>query len=222
MYLSVFSRPDIAFSVKELSRHLERPTPNIIEAGKRVLRYLAGTKFYGIAYTGKGNYDSVVKSKDGLLHGFSDADFAGESSTRRSTTGNALYYAGQCIWWKSRSQNEVAVSTTESEYMSLFNLVRECKHIRRLHEFIECASISIPVFCDNKSAICLAKHDLVNNRTKHIDVRYHFIRQEWLKKHVGIQYTGTNTMRADSLTKPVAGNKVRYVGVSPLKLVLGT
>ncbi len=116
---------------------------------------------------------------------------------RKSTTGDALDYQDESIWWKAASQTEVATSTTEAEYISLFNLVREISLIRHLCCFIEGGETSVSCFCDNQSAAHLARHELMTNRTKHMAVRYHYIRQEWVRKQILMRFMGTDKQRAD-------------------------
>ncbi|CAD7975264.1 unnamed protein product [Amoebophrya sp. A120] len=199
-FLSCFSRPDLTYSVKELSRHLEAPNQEAVDAAIRVFQYLKATSTMGITFK-----KETKRMEDLQFQAFSDASFANEEN-RKSCSGCLVTLGSSPIWWKSKTQNEIAISTCEAEYYALFVLVKELKSIRQLYNFIWDFKPKFTVYVDNKSAIKLAKHSLVTNRTKHIDVRYHFLRSSVLSKEIEIKYIPSKENRADSLTKPTAAS----------------
>ena len=146
----------------------------------------------------------VLGRTDGNLEGFTDADFASQQD-RHSISGYVFRYRGSAISWSSKRQTPIALSTTEAEYIAAAHAVKEAIWLRLfLGEIISPFSLPTPLFCDNNGAIALAKDNTVfHPRTKHIDVRYHFIRLIIEKREVTMIYTNTNENLADILTKPL-------------------
>lgn len=206
LYLSVCTRPDISQAVGALAKYLSCPTVDHWRIAVGVLRYIRGTANYGLWFGG--NIDDTV-SKDVLeLHGFCDADFAGDLDTRRSTTGYVFTLSGGAISWSSRRQQTVAASTTEAEYMSASAAVKEALWIRTLLNDMGLSTGCIEIFSDNQSAIKLAKNPISSLRSKHIDVHYHFTRERVALKEVVFTYLPTDKMIADVLTKAVPESKL--------------
>ncbi|GJP86663.1 hypothetical protein CLOP_g16659 [Closterium sp. NIES-67] len=136
------------------------------------------------------------------LVGFSDADYAGDSASRRSHSGYVFCLNGAAISWQSKRQPVVALSTTESEYISLCQCIQEGVWLRRLFgEFGHDHAGGVPVFVDNQSAIALAQNACLHGRTKHMQVRWHFIREMVAAGEVILQWCPTNRQAADILTK---------------------
>jgi hypothetical protein len=119
MYLAVHTRPDIAYAVSVLSRFLSNPSPQHLKAADRILQYLRGTKYLGITYGGNAN-EQITQ-----LHGYCDADYAGDKSQRKSVSGNVFFFAGGVVSHSSKRQTTVALSTTEAEYYALAKAVAE-------------------------------------------------------------------------------------------------
>lgn len=161
---------------------------------KRVLRYLAGTKDVGLVYT---------KSKDSIV-GYSDADWGNDPADRRSFSGYSFILSNAAISWRSQKQQTVALSTAEAEYVSLAEAFKEAVHLRNLMIEIGFKELSnIRIYTDNRGAECIAKSPMFHKRTKHIDIRYHFIRDAVRNKLVDVQHIPTQKMIADVLTKPL-------------------
>ena len=140
-------------------------------AAKGVLRYLAGTSDLGITYTSGG-------PGSGALQGFCDADYAGDVDSRRSTTGYVFVLNGGAISWSSRLQQTVAISTAEAEYMAAAHAVKEALWLRKLlADFGKAGNTAVQLWGDNQAALKLLKHPIASNRSKHIDVIYHFARE---------------------------------------------
>jgi transposase InsO family protein len=198
MYASVATRPDIAFAVSALSQFLENPGEVHWEAVKRVFRYLAGTKTHALTY-GNEHHD---------LLGFTDADGASQEH-RHAISGYAFLIDGATVSWASRKQELVTLSTAEAEYVAATHAAKECIWLRRLIEPLFGPSLTPTILhCDNQAAVHLATDDNYHARTKHIDIRFHFIRQTISDGHVDIKFCPTQDMTADILTKALPKHKV--------------
>jgi hypothetical protein len=194
MYLMVATRPDISFSVGQVSQFCEDPEPSHWEAVKRILSYLQGTSSHGIRF-GPGT--------DGLK-GFTDSDYAGDVVSRRSTTGFIFLLHEGPVGWSSRRQSCVALSTTEAEYVAACEAAREGVWLQRLLVDINLGSERpLRIMCDNQSAIQLIKNPVFHQRTKHIDVRFHFVRELQEKGDINVIYVSTDNQLADPFTKPL-------------------
>lgn len=209
MYLAVGTRPDIAYAVGVVSRFLEKPTIVHERAAKRILKYLKRTLNFGILF---------LNSKTNELKAYSDADYAGCVETRRSTSGYTFIYGGGAISWSSERQKSVSLSTAESEYIAGSNCVRELIWLRKIfNEILDIKSLKITLFMDNESAIRLIKNPEFHKRTKHIDIRYHFIREHYEKQEFNLEHVNTNEMTADVFTKalpaPNFNRLIKMMGV---------
>ncbi|KAH8356655.1 hypothetical protein KR084_002352 [Drosophila pseudotakahashii] len=193
MWLALISRPDIYHSVVKLAQRNKDPHGEHVLAIKHVMRYLAGTVTNKLSYC----------AGDLPLVGYVDADWAGDASHRRSYTGFVFLMAGGPISWKSEKQDSVALSSTEAEYMALSSAVKEALHLRRLIIEIGCGREDTPtiIYGDNLSAQNLAKNPVYHARSKHIDIRYHFVREVIQQGDVKLKYVSTNDVIDDLLTK---------------------
>lgn len=193
MYMSVATRPDISFSVNYASRYFDNPTAAHVQAVKRILKYLKRTADYGILFQPKYKL---------TLCGYSDADFAGDIDTRRSTSGYVFMLGESVISWCSERQKTVALSTTESEYVAAANAAKELVWLRQLLSELLPNMLEAPKFyLDNQSAIQLIKNPEYHKRTKHIDIKYHFIRELFVKNFFDLEFVSTKNQIADILTK---------------------
>lgn len=192
MYLATATRPDIAHAVSCLSQFLTKYSREHWNAAKRVLRYLKGTINIGITYKARGD----------SLQGFTDADWGNCPMDRRSYTGYVFTYNGGAVSWESRKQRTVALSSTEAEYMALTEASKEAIHLRKLLTCINHEdSTDIVLYSDNQGALRLADNPVFHSRSKHIDIRHHFVRQVVNKKLVRLEHISTDDMAADMLTK---------------------
>ena len=166
LYLSGWTRPDIAFAVSNVARFWSNPTKEHWSAVKRILRYLKGTAHYGLMYFTDNN----------ALTGYSDADWAGDVNDRKSTSGYLFMLGGAAVSWKSRKQTCVALSTAEAEYLALAVATQKAVWMRHLLSDIHsgCADPTV-IHEDNQSAICIGQNPQYHSRTKHIDIKYHFV-----------------------------------------------
>lgn len=192
LYLSTCTRPDISTSVSIVSRHVQNPTHKHWIMAKRILKYILGTQQYKLL-VGGGKELSI----------YSDADFANDKRTRRSRTGYIVYLGKGAVSWQSHLQSTVALSTAESEYMAITHAVKEGTWIHKLVQDITRKEGKLVMYCDNKSAILIATNPVVNHRSKHIDVRYHFIREKIADNSVILKYVPSDSNPADIMTKPL-------------------
>lgn len=199
MYLAICTRPDITYAVSHLSQFNDCYGKIHWTAAKRVLRYLKGTKDLGIMFT-----------KDSRpLRGFADADWANCPVDRRSYTGYAFVLNGSPISWNSRKQRTVVLSSTEAEYMAMSEANKEAIYLRQfLAELGEDDSVSTILMNDNMGALKLAENPSFHARSKHIDLRYHLIRDAVKDGTLKVEYTSMDTMAADILTKALPSPKL--------------
>ena len=169
-------------------------------AVKRILRYLKGTINLGLFYS----------NISGGLAGFSDSDFASDKIDRRSCSGFVFTLSSGAIAWSSRRQSSVALSTAEAEYISLATASREAVWLGKVVTELLGESNKEPITMnvDNQSAIAVAKNSIVSCKTKHVDVKYHFVRDLVRNNIIKLQYCPTENMTADILTKPL--DKVKF------------
>nr|GEY48941.1 retrovirus-related Pol polyprotein from transposon TNT 1-94 [Tanacetum cinerariifolium] len=194
MYLMVCTRPDIAYAVSVVSRYLTNPGKNHWEAVKWILKYLRGTANVGLVYrTNCGNHVDVT--------GFVDSDYVKDPDKGRSITGYAFLVQGCVVSWKATLQHVVALSTTEAEYMALTETVNEAIWLSGLLEELGVELNTMTVNCDNQGAIHLSRNHVFHERTNHINVRYHFIREVLEAKTFKVLKVGTEHNDADALTK---------------------
>jgi hypothetical protein len=197
LYLANCTRPDLAFAVGVLARFMSAPTAAHWEAGKHVLRYLRGTAGLGLCFGGEGGTGELEQ-----VVGFADADYGGERDSRRSTTGCVFLLNGAGVSWLSRLQHTVALSTTEAEYQAAAMAAKEALWLRNL-----LADMGLPLagplqmYGDNQSALALIKNPVVHDRSKHIDIMHHFVRQRCARMELSYDYCSTQLMIADALTK---------------------
>jgi hypothetical protein len=201
IYAATGTRPDIANAVGNISKYMEKPQKAHWDAAKRILRYLNGTRNFGLLYT-KGNNELV---------GYSDSNYAGDQETRKSTTGYVFQMGNNTITWNSKRQQTVALSTCEAEYMALNHTVCEGIWIRKLLKELGIVQPITTIYEDNQGCIALAKNPVQHHRTKHIDVKYHFIRERIEEGTVKVIYCPTNEMKADILTKGIAAPQFKQL-----------
>ncbi|KAE8966953.1 hypothetical protein PR001_g28243 [Phytophthora rubi] len=154
-------------------------------------------------------YDGLLGTQ---LEAYSDADWAGNRDDRRSVSGMLLMLCGAPVVWRSTFQKTVALSSTEAEYMALSDCVKECVWIRRLLKDIGAEQVGATViYEDNQGAMALAKNVGYQARTKHIDIRYHFIREKVVRNEVELEYVDTKNQLADFMTKGLSSKTLRYL-----------
>ena len=198
VYAMTCTRPDLSYAVTKLSQHLSNPDEGDWIMLKHVFRYLRGTSEYQLSYR---------KNPGGLqLLGYCDADWASSLDNRRSISGYciSLSSSGSLISWKSKKQASVALSTCEAEYMALSAVCQELSYLQQLlRDFgLITPESSIALFNDNQGAIALVKNPVKHSRSKHIDIRYHFVREFVDDQNVELGYIPSGKNIADIFTKP--------------------
>lgn len=217
MYLAQCTRPDLAHSVGVLSQHLKRPSMPHWEAATHVLRYLRGTTKLGIVYSSTQPNIVSGQCSFNLPVSMCDADWAGDPSTRRSTTGYIFVLAGGAISWRSRLQPTVALSSTEAEYRAVTEAGQELVWLWNMMKAFGFSDPNPTVLqSDNFGAIHLTSKSIFHARTKHIEIHHHWIREIVKKGDLVVKYCPTDVMVADLLTKQLS--KQQFI---KLRMLLG-
>jgi hypothetical protein len=199
LYLSTCTRPDLSFAVYQLTRFMSAPRMAHYKALKRVLRYLKGTVNFGLHYTK--NKNAFCK-----LVGFSDADWAGDKTTRKSTTGYVFMICMGAISWKATGQGSVALSSAEAELVALAKTVQHALWLLRLAETMGFNFQPMTINEDNQATIAIVNGDTKSSeRTKHIGVKYFFVREEIQDGKIKVKYIETTEQSADIFTKALVG-----------------
>uniref|UniRef100_A0A2N9IMV8 Reverse transcriptase Ty1/copia-type domain-containing protein n=1 Tax=Fagus sylvatica TaxID=28930 RepID=A0A2N9IMV8_FAGSY len=192
LHYLTFTRLDISFAVHQVCQYMAAPTTTHLSAAKRILRYIKGTLFHGIAFTPGPLTLSV----------YSDADWAGDPDDRRSTSGLLVYLGSNPITWFAKKQPTVSRSSTESEYRALATAFAEVCWLRTLLKDLGIYLSQPPIlWCDNVSALAIASNPVFHARTKHIEVDFHFIRERVLRKDLVVKFVSTIDQPADVFTK---------------------
>jgi hypothetical protein len=192
MYLAVITRFDIAYVVAHLARFSSKPTYQACLAVSRVLSYLSKTAGRGIRYTGLAL----------LLQAYCDSDWATCVDTRKSVTGWVVFMAGAPVAWQSKLQAIVTSSSMEAEYLALYAVVCEIIWILQLLSSIHLTRHNAtPIYIDNTAAEALAKNPVYHQRSKHIDVKYHWLRQHINSTYIDLLHVMSEKNYADMFTK---------------------
>ncbi|KAI3780212.1 hypothetical protein L2E82_10183 [Cichorium intybus] len=199
MYAMICTRPDLAYVVSMVSRYMANPGREHWKAVQWILRYLRGTSSMCLRYG---------QSNTGVV-GYVDSDFGKDLDKRRSITGYVFTLNGCAISWKAQLQSTVALSSTEAEYMAITEAVKEDIWLKGLFREFDGRIKVTTVFCDNQSAIFLSKDQMFHDRTKHTDIRYHFVRDIIEKGDCVIEKIDTNYNPADVLTKSLPISKFK-------------
>ena len=194
MYLKA-TRPDMMFVVSIISRYMENPTELHLQTAKRVLRYLQGTFGFGIFYRKRGDDELVA---------YTDSDYAGDLEDRKSTSGYVFLLSSGAISWSSKKQLVVSLSTTEAEFIATVSCACQAVWLKRVLGKLDQNQNKLTVIrCDSSSAIKLSKNSVMHGRSKHIDVRFHFLRELTKDGTVQLVYCNTQEQVADVMTKPL-------------------
>ncbi|XP_062230376.1 uncharacterized mitochondrial protein AtMg00810-like [Phragmites australis] len=197
----VHTRPDIVYAVRYVSRFMESPTTEHLATLKKILRYVAGSLTLG--------YRFIQATSEPRLVGYSDSDMAGDIDTRKSTTGMFFFLGPNPVCWQSNKQKVVALSTCEAEYIAAASAACQGVWLARLlgelrGEEARCVELRI----DNKSAISLSKNPVLHDRSKHIDTRYHYLRECVEDGRIMTEFICSAGQLADILTKGLARARV--------------
>lgn len=200
LFLSTVTRPDISYGVNLLSRYINNPSSEHVVQLKRIIRYLIMTKDLCIKYQG---HECLI--------GYSDSDFAGDIDTRRSTTGYLFVLNGGPISWASQKQPCVALSTTEAEFMAACEAAKNLLWLKQFFKEIGINQDCTTLYLDNQSAIKLINNPVYHKKTKHIDVKYNFIREKVEQKLINIKFVKSSDQLADVFTKALPA--VKFINI---------
>ena len=191
-----FTRPDLCYAVNTVCQYMTQPSDLHFQLVKRILWYIHGTLDHGLTFT-SGSWD---------LHAYSDADWASDVNTRRSTTGFVVYLGNNPISWQSKKQSSVSRSSTEAEYRALANTAADLAWVRQVLLDLKIFLPQPPtIHCDNLSALALSSNPVYHSRIKHLDIDFHFVRERVQKKDLFVQYIPTEEQVADIFTKGLHG-----------------
>ena len=196
------SRPDILFSTCLCARFQSNPKQSHLNAVKRIFRYLVDTSDYGLFYPRSPQFNLVT---------YSDADYAGSRTDRKSTSGTCQFLGESLVSWFSKKQSSVALSTTEAEYIAAALACSQVLWMKNTLKDFNLIFNKIKILCDNTSAINLSKNPVHHSRTKHIDVRHHFLRDNVLKGEIEVEFICTELQLADIFTKPLNYDRFNYI-----------
>ncbi|KAJ9683174.1 hypothetical protein PVL29_018954 [Vitis rotundifolia] len=201
-YLTI-TRPDISFPVSVVSQFLQSPCDSHWNAVIRILRYIKSTPGQGVLYENRGHTQVV---------GYTDADWAGSPTDRRSTSGYCVFIGGNLISWKSKKQDVVARSSAEAEYRAMALATCELIWLRHLlRELRFGKDEQMKLICDNQAALHIASNPVFHERTKHIEVDCHFIREKIASGCVATSFVNSNDQLADIFTKSLRGPRIKYI-----------
>lgn len=199
MYLMVGSRPDICFAVNYLSRYQDKANESVWKYLKTVLRYLQGTKSYGLTY----------KKGENNLEAYADADWGGDVNDRKSVSGYCIFMNGNLLEWKTKKQNCIALSSAEAELVSLCSCIQEYMWMKKLLSEIEMKIESCVIYEDNQACISIVENPKKMKRVKHMDIKWKYVSEKIKNKEVKLEFIDSQNQVADVLTKGL--NKMLFV-----------
>nr|GEZ57646.1 copia protein [Tanacetum cinerariifolium] len=200
MYLTA-SRPDLVFAVCMCARYQAKPTKRHLEALKQVFWYLKGTINWGLWYS----KDTVM-----ALTAYADADHAGCQDTRRSTSGNAQFLGDKLVSWSSKKHQSTAIFTTEVEYIAMSGCCAQILWMRSQLTDYGFDFKKFPLYCEYRSAIALCCNNVQHSRSKHIDIRHHFIREQ-VERGVVELYLSMDYQLANIFTKALPRQQFEFI-----------
>nr|GEY68469.1 retrovirus-related Pol polyprotein from transposon TNT 1-94 [Tanacetum cinerariifolium] len=196
------SRPDLQFAICMCARYQARLTEKHLHAVKRIFRYLRGTVNQGLWYP----KDSLI-----ALTAFAYADHAGCQDTRRNTSGSMQFLRDRLISWSSKRQKSSAISSTKSEYIALSGCCAQILWIRSQLTDYDIGFNNIPMYHDNKSAIVLCCNNVQHSSSKHIDIRYHFIKEHVENGVIEFYFFNMEYQLADIFTKSLSRERIEFL-----------
>ena len=203
LYLAVNTRPDIATAVGTLARFVSNPGQMHWKGVKHIMRYLRGTANYGLRISSQQPETNLPQ-----VYGFVDSTWGDDKDSRKSRSGYVFFLESVPISWKTTLQQIVALSSAEAEYVALASAVKEalwlCSLLRQMGFEQQEATL---IYCDNQACISIAQNKVLNERSKHIDIRFHFVREAIEAKEIELMYMPTVDNIADIFTKPLSRDR---------------
>ena len=205
LYLTAI-RPDLMFPAGLLSRFMSSPSNIHIGVAKRVLKYIRGTSDLGILYSKTGGVS---------LTGYADSDWAGSIDDMKSTSGYVFTLGSGAICWNAKKQEVVAQSTADAEYISMVAAANQAIWLNKvLADLGQIQNSSTELYCDNKSAIAIAQNPVQHGRTKHINVKFHSLREAEKNQLIKIIHCSTDVQLADLMTKALPRSRLEFLKLS--------
>jgi hypothetical protein len=197
------SHPNIMHSIGMVGRYQATPKQSYLLTAKRIFRYLKGTMDYGLWYPRNQNFQLSV---------YSNVDWANCVDERKSTSGGAFLLGYSLVSWLNKKQGSISLSTTEAKYIAASTYCTQVLWIIQKLEDLEVKYIApIPIHCDNTTAISLSKSLLFHSNTKHIPIKYHFLREQVTNTVVALHYIPSKDQIGDIFTKPLAKSQFEYL-----------
>jgi Reverse transcriptase (RNA-dependent DNA polymerase) len=201
LWLMKHSRPDVANAIREASKVMDGATKKHWKYLLRIIKYVLETKEKKLQYSLKKGQKKKLTNQ-----GFCDSDYAGDRDSRKSVTGYAIYLQGCMVAWKSKSQWSVALSSSEAEYISISDITKDMLFVKQVLEFLEQDIIfPINIMVDNIGAIYMAENNMSNNQTKHVNTRYHFVRECIENGIIKVEFVRSENNDSDIFTKNLGG-----------------
>ncbi|XP_019150778.1 PREDICTED: uncharacterized protein LOC109147625 [Ipomoea nil] len=194
LYLTA-TRPDITFALQQLSQFVDTPTYILLTAAHRVLRYIKASPRQGIFYPSHASLH---------LKGFSDSDWAACNETRKSVTGYCIFLGSSLISWRSKKQATISRSSSEAKYRALAATVCEIQWLKYLLQDLKVTEAkTATLYCDSRSAVAIAENSVFHERTKHIEIDCHVVREKINQGLIKLLSVSTKNQTADGFTKPL-------------------
>eukprot|EP00253_Pinus_taeda_P028674 PITA_28674 len=202
LYLTA-TQLDIMHVVGRVGRFQANSKETHLQAVKRIFKYLQGTQNYGLWYP---------RDTDLTLHAYLDADWAGSMDDRKSTSGGAFFMGSKLVPWFNKKQSSIALSTSEAEYVAPASCYTKLLWMMQTFQDIQITCTRpISIFCDNTRAISISKNPVMHSKTKHIPIKYHFLREQLLEQKVKLEYVPSKEQVADILNKPPPRETFEYL-----------
>ncbi|RDX95942.1 Copia protein, partial [Mucuna pruriens] len=201
IYLTI-TRPDISFAMGVVSQFMQAPWIDHWVAILRILRYIKKTPRHGLLYEDKG---------DKYISGYCDADWEGSPIDRRSTTGFCISIRGNVVSWKSKKQSTVSHSSVEAEYRAMVSATCELIWVKQLIQELKFADVQpMKLYCDNQATLHISSNPIFHERTKHIEIDYHFVWEKLPTKETSTKFVNSSNQLTDIFTKSLRGPHHRY------------
>ena len=201
LYLTA-SRPDISYSVRVCARYQANPKESHMTALKRIIKYVKTTIEFGVWYS---------KDTSDVLTGYFDTDWAGNADDRKSNSGGCFYVGNNLVSWMSKKQNSISLFTAEAEYITASSCCTQLLWMQKLlHDYGICQE-HLTIYCENTSVINISKNPIQHSRTKHIEIRHHFIREIVKDGTLTLEFIHTNDQKVDLFTKPLDSKRFEFL-----------
>ena len=201
LYLTT-SRPDISYNVGVCAKYQTNPKESHMTALKRIIKYVKTTAEFGVWYS---------KDTNDVLAGYLDADWVRNANDRKSTSGGCFYVGNNLVSWMSKKQNSISLSTVEAEYIVAGSCCPQLLWIQKLlHDYGICQK-HLTIYCDNTNAINISKNLVQHSKTKHIEIRHHFISELVEDGTLTLEFIHTDDQKADLFTKPLDSKRFEFL-----------